>query len=63
MMRNPPRGVQSQEKMTEMQATIQSYNTRLEALVGAEAADAYRKSGGRVFSSFRLPAPPAPPTR
>jgi hypothetical protein len=44
----------SAEKQAEMRATVESYNTRLEALLGAEAAEAYRKQGmGRMFTSFR----------
>jgi hypothetical protein len=47
-------GRPSPEKMAEMRTTVESYNTRLEALIGAEAAAAYRKQGmGRMFEAFR----------
>ena len=47
-------GRPSPEKMAEMRTTVESYNTRLETLIGAEAAAAYRKQGmGRIFESFR----------
>ena len=52
-------GPPSAEKMAEMRTTVESYNTRLEALVGTEAAEAYRKQGmGRIFGNFRnVPRP------
>jgi hypothetical protein len=52
-------GPPSQEKIAEMRTVVESYNARLEALVGAEAAEAYRKQGtGRMFGSFRnMPRP------
>jgi hypothetical protein len=52
-------GPPSQEKVAEMRTVVESYNARLETLIGAEAAEAYRKQGnGRMFSSFRnMPRP------
>lgn len=42
------------DKVAEIRTTVESYNTRLEALIGAEAAAAYRKQGmGRMFESYR----------
>lgn len=47
-------GQLSAEKTAELRTTVESYNNRLESLIGAEAAEAYRKQGsGRMFSSFR----------
>lgn len=44
----------SAEKTAEVRAVVESYNTRLETLLGPEAAEAYRKQGmGRIFTSFR----------
>lgn len=50
------------EQTAELRTTVESYNTRLEALIGTEAANAYRNQGsGRIFSSFRnLPGAAAP---
>ena len=60
MIQSAPGGRPSQEKIAEMRTLVESYNTRLETLVGAEAAEAYRKGGGRIFSNFRpAPTPPA----
>ncbi len=52
-------GPPSQEKVAEMRTLVESYNNRLEALIGTEAAEAYRKQGsGRMFASFRnMPRP------
>jgi hypothetical protein len=37
-----------------MRTTVGAYNTKLEALVGADVAEAYRHQGmGQIFSSFR----------
>ncbi|MDQ5978262.1 MAG: hypothetical protein QG602_1236, partial [Verrucomicrobiota bacterium] len=60
-------GPPAQEKINEMRTAMESYNARLETLIGAEAAEAYRKQGnGRMFASFRnAPRPagqPAQPT-
>lgn len=54
-------GPPSQEKMAEMRTVAESYNARLESLIGAEVAEAYRKQGnGRMFNSFRnAPRPPS----
>jgi len=42
------------EKMEELRTTVASYNTRLEATLGTEVAEAYRNQGmGRIFTSFR----------
>ena len=57
-------GPPSQDKMAEMRTVVESYNERLESLVGAEAAEAYRKQGnGRMFNSFRNAPRPAPSTQ
>jgi hypothetical protein len=54
MAQSSREGRQSPEKMAEMRTTVESYNARLEALIGAEAAAAYRKQGmGRMFEAFR----------
>ncbi|HEX2862191.1 MAG TPA: hypothetical protein VHN79_11150 [Lacunisphaera sp.] len=55
----------SAEKTAELRSTIETYNTRLEALIGTEAAETYRKQGsGRIFSSFRqVPAGNSQPRR
>lgn len=52
-------GRMNAEKTAELRTTVETYNTRLEALLGAEAAEAYRKQGsGRVFTTFRnVPRP------
>ncbi len=53
-------GPPSQEKIAEMRTVVESYNARLEGLLGAEAAEAYRKQGnGRMFNSFRNMQRPA----
>jgi hypothetical protein len=42
------------EKIAEMRTTVENYNQRLESLVGAAAAEVYRKQGaGRMFMNFR----------
>jgi hypothetical protein len=42
------------DKVAQLRSTVESYNTKLENLVGTEAADAYRKqNSGRIFGSFR----------
>lgn len=42
----------------EIRALVENYNQRLNALIGPEAAEAYRKEGGgRVFGALRTPAP------
>lgn len=49
---------------TQLRAKMDALNTRLEALIGPEAADAYRKQGnGTFFASFRSrpSATPTPP--
>lgn len=53
-------GRPSPEKMAEMRSLVEGYNTRLEALIGTEAAEAYRKQGaGQMFNSYRtVPRPP-----
>jgi hypothetical protein len=54
-------GAMSPDKIAEMRTTVESYNARLEALIGAEAAEAYRKQGpGRAFAAFRSMPRPAP---
>lgn len=54
-------GPVSAERSAEMRTLVESYNTRLESLIGVEAAEAYRKQGtGRMFSSFRNPPRTAP---
>jgi transcriptional regulator with XRE-family HTH domain len=64
MIRNPNDGPPSPERIAEMRTTVEAYNQRLESLVGAEAAEAYRKQGaGRMFTSFRNPPRPAPSTQ
>ncbi|HEY8995720.1 MAG TPA: hypothetical protein VIM71_13715 [Lacunisphaera sp.] len=53
-------GAPSPEKMAEIRTTMESYNTRLETLIGVEAAAAYRKQGmGRMFDSYRNAPRPA----
>jgi hypothetical protein len=52
------------EQSAELRTTVESYNTRLESLIGTEAANAYRSQGmGRVFSSFRNIPTPAQPAK
>lgn len=64
MIRNPNDGPPSPERIAEMRTTVEAYNQRLESLVGAEAAEAYRKQGaGRMFTSFRNAPRPAPSTQ
>ena len=49
-------GPPSQEKIAEMRTTVETYNGRLESILGPEAAEAYRSQGsGRKFSNFRSP--------
>ena len=59
LMAQTSRGGQMTPDQTEaMRNTVASYNTKLEALVGPEVAEAYRNQGmGRMFTSFRA-APP-----
>jgi hypothetical protein len=48
------------EKIEEMRNTVAAYNTKLEAAVGPEVAEAYRNQGmGRMFTSFRQAPRPA----
>ncbi len=63
MMAQTSRGGQMTPDQAEaMRNTVASYNTKLEALVGPEVAEAYRNQGmGRMFTSFR-PAPSRPAT-
>ena len=50
-------GPPSADRIAELRATAETYNSRLEALIGAEAAAAYRQQGmGRMFAPVR-PAP------
>lgn len=54
MMQSSRDGPPPPEKVAEMRTTVETYNQRLESLVGAAAAEAYRKQGaGRMFTSFR----------
>ncbi|MFZ5497247.1 MAG: hypothetical protein ACOZE5_18145 [Verrucomicrobiota bacterium] len=47
-------GPPSPDKIAGMRATTEAFNSRLEALIGPEAAEAYRKQGmGRMFNSSR----------
>jgi hypothetical protein len=47
-------GPRPADKIAQLRSTVESYNTKLENLVGTEAADAYRKqNSGRIFGSFR----------
>jgi hypothetical protein len=53
-------GAPAPDKIAELRTVVESYNARLEALIGVAAADAYRKQGmGRMFSSFRNVTRPA----
>ncbi|MBI2518037.1 MAG: hypothetical protein HYV95_14125 [Opitutae bacterium] len=55
----PPNAARIQELRTQSDAA----NQKLEALIGPEAAEAYRKDGlGRVFGAFRNQPRPASPT-
>lgn len=57
-------GPPSQEKIAEMRTTVETYNGRLDSILGPEAAEAYRSQGsGRMFSSFRNAPRPAPSTQ
>lgn len=48
----------SPARQQEMRTLAENYNQRLNALIGAEAAEAFRKEGnGRVFGVFRVPVP------
>jgi hypothetical protein len=44
-------GAPTAERMAAVRASLESYNTKLQNLLGSEAADAYKKQGaGRMFS-------------
>ncbi len=63
MVQSSRDGPPTQEKIAEMRTLVESYNSRLDSLLGTEAAEAYRKQGiGRMFASFRnAPRPASPP--
>lgn len=58
----PPDGAGARD-MEKLHTTMTDLNSRLEKLLGPEAADVYRQQGfGVVFASFRPPASPATST-
>lgn len=56
-------GPPSQDKIAELRTSVETYNTRLDSILGNEAAETYRSQGsGRMFNNFRpRPAPGAAP--